>query len=100
MNSTAQAALGTLDQVATVAAYAPTVTYANNGLAQAFRAVAGAMNKQIGTKVFWVQTGGFDTHSGQGANAGAYVNLMGTVNDSVLVVLSGSRQPGTSRARR
>ena len=51
---------------------------------QALRAVAGAMNKQIGTKVFWVQTGGFDTHSGQGANAGAYVNLMATVNDSVL----------------
>ena len=45
-------------------------TYPNNGLAQALRAVAGAMNKQIGTKVFWVQTGGFDTHSGQGANAG------------------------------
>ena len=26
------------------------------------------MNKQIGTKVFWVQTGGFDTHANQGAN--------------------------------
>ncbi len=83
VNSTAQAALGTLDQVAKVAAYVPTVTYANNGLAQALRAVAGAMNKEIGTKVFWVQTGGFDTHAGQGANAGAYVNLMATVNDSV-----------------
>ena len=48
------------------------VTYPNNGLGQALRAVAGAMNKQIGTKVFWVQTGGFDTHSGQGVNQGAY----------------------------
>jgi uncharacterized protein (DUF1501 family) len=66
VNSTAQAAMGTLDQVAKVAAYTPTITYpANNGLAQALRAVAGAMNKQIGTKVFWVQTGGFDTHAGQ-----------------------------------
>ncbi len=83
VNSTARAAMGTLDQVAKVAAYQPTVTYPNNGLAQALRAVAGAMNKQIGTKVFWVQTGGFDTHSGQGANAGTYVNLMGTVNDSL-----------------
>ena len=70
VNSTAQAALGTLDRVATVAAYAPTVTYPNNGLAQALRAVAGAMNKQIGTKVFWVQTGGFDTHSAQGVESG------------------------------
>jgi uncharacterized protein (DUF1501 family) len=83
VNSTAQGAMGTLDQVAKVAAYAPTVTYPNNGLAQALRAVAGAMNKQIGTKVFWVQTGGFDTHSGQGANAGAYVNLMATLDDSM-----------------
>jgi uncharacterized protein (DUF1501 family) len=83
VNSTAQAAMGTLDQVARVASYTPSVTYPNNGLAQAFRAVAGAMNRGIGTKVFWVQTGGFDTHAGQGANLGAYVNLMGTVNDSV-----------------
>jgi uncharacterized protein (DUF1501 family) len=84
VNSTAQAALGTLDQVARVASYTPSLTYPNNGLAQALRACAGAMNRQIGTKVFWVQTGGFDTHSGQGANAGSYVNLMATVNDSLL----------------
>lgn len=83
VNSTAQAAMGTLDQVAKVAAYEPTVTYPNNGFAQALRAVAGAMNKQIGTRVFWVQTGGFDTHANQGANAGAYVNLMTTFNDGV-----------------
>jgi uncharacterized protein (DUF1501 family) len=84
VNSTAQAALGTLDQVARVASYQPTVTYtANNALAQALRACAGAMNKQIGTKVFWVQIGGFDTHSAQGANAGAYTNLMGLVDDAV-----------------
>jgi uncharacterized protein (DUF1501 family) len=83
VNSTAQAALATLDQVSRVAGYAPTLTYPNNGLAQALRAVAGAMNKQIGTKVFWVQTGGFDTHSTQGANAGAYVNLMAAFDDSI-----------------
>jgi uncharacterized protein (DUF1501 family) len=84
VNSTAQAALSTLDQVARVASYSPSVTYPNNGLGQALRATAGAMNRRIGTKVFWVQTGGFDTHSGQGANNGAYVNLMTTFNDSVL----------------
>jgi uncharacterized protein (DUF1501 family) len=83
VNATAQGALGTLDRVATVAAYAPTLTYPNNGLGQALRAVAGAMNKRIGTKVFWVQTGGFDTHASQGVNAGAYVNLMTTLNDSL-----------------
>jgi uncharacterized protein (DUF1501 family) len=80
VNSTTQAAMGTLDRVATVATYRPAVTYPNNGFAQALQAVAGAMNKQIGTKVFWVQTGGYDTHAQQGTNAGAYVNLMNTLD--------------------
>jgi uncharacterized protein (DUF1501 family) len=80
VNSTTQAAMGTLDRVATVATYRPAVAYPNNGFAQALQAVAGAMNKQIGTKVFWVQTGGYDTHAQQGTNAGAYVNLMNTLD--------------------
>jgi uncharacterized protein (DUF1501 family) len=80
VNSTTQAAMATLDRVATVATYRPAVAYPNNGFAQALQAVAGALNKQIGTKVFWVQTGGYDTHAQQGANAGAYVNLMNTLD--------------------
>ena len=61
VNSTAQASLGTLDQVARVATYRPSLAYPTNGFGQALQAVAGAMNRQIGTRVFWVQTGGFDT---------------------------------------
>ena len=80
VNSTTQGAMSTLDRVATVATYRPAVAYPNNGFAQALQAVAGAMNKQIGTKVFWVQTGGYDTHASQGTNAGAYVNLMNTLD--------------------
>ena len=83
VNSTTQAALGTLDRVATVATYRPAVAYPNNGFAQALQAVAGAMNKQIGTKVFWVQTGGFDTHASQGVNTGAYATLMSTLGDGL-----------------
>jgi uncharacterized protein (DUF1501 family) len=50
------------------------------------RAVAGAMAKSIGTKIFYVTTGGFDTHSGQNVNGanGAYFNLMATLNDGLL----------------
>ena len=83
VGSTAQTALDTLDQVARVAAYRPTVAYPNSGLALALRAVAGAMSTQIGTSVFWVQIGGFDTHAGQGTNQGIYANLMATVDQSV-----------------
>ncbi len=70
VNSTAQAAFATLDRVAQVNTYVSTVTYPNNGLGQALRAVAGAMNKGVGTRVFWVQTGGYDTHAGQSAESG------------------------------
>ena len=85
VNSTAQGAFATLDRVAAVNTYVPSVTYANNGFAQALRAVAGAISKGIGTRVFWVQTGGYDTHALQNPNAanGAYTGLMATLNDGV-----------------
>jgi len=84
VNGTAQAAFATLDRVASVAAYAPTVTYnANNGFAQALKAVAGVIARGIGTRVFWVQTGGFDTHAGQGVQNGGYAGLMTTLNDGL-----------------
>jgi uncharacterized protein (DUF1501 family) len=91
-----QAALGTLDRVATVAAYAPTLTYPTSGLALALRAVAGAMNKGIGTRVFYVTTGGFDTHAAQNVNAanGAYYNLMATLNDALLAFYNDLKNQG------
>jgi uncharacterized protein (DUF1501 family) len=85
VNATARGAFATLDRVAQVGTYVPSVAYANNGFAQALRAIAGAMNKGVGTKVFWVQTGGYDTHAGQNTNQpnGSYGNLMGTLNDGL-----------------
>jgi uncharacterized protein (DUF1501 family) len=83
VNGTTRAALTTLDRVATVAAYRPSATYPTSGFGQALRAVAGAMNRGIGTRIFWVQTGGYDTHAGQGVNAGGYFNLMGTLDDGL-----------------
>jgi uncharacterized protein (DUF1501 family) len=54
-------------------------------LSLGLRAVAGAIVRGIGTKVFWVQIGGFDTHASQGTNPnnGAYSNLMGTLNAAI-----------------
>jgi len=92
----AQAALGTLDRVATVAQYVPSTTYPNTGFGQALRAVAGAMAKGIGTKVFYVTTGGFDTHSQQNPNAtnGAYFNLMATLNDGLIAFYNDLKNQG------
>ena len=82
VGSSVQAALATLQRVSTVAQYRPTVAYPANGFGQALQAVAGAMVKGIGTRVFFVQTGGFDTHASQDtvADNGAYVRLMSTLD--------------------
>src|SRR5215510_11089386 len=92
----AQEALATLDRVATVGAYTPSTTYPNTGFGQAMRAVAGAMSKGIGTKVFYVTTGGFDTHSAQNVNLtnGAYYNLMATLNDGLLAFYTDLKNQG------
>ena len=85
VNATAQGAFATLDRVAQVGTYVSSVTYLNDGFSQALRAVAGAIAKGVGTKVFWVQTGGYDTHAGQNTNAanGQYSNLMTTLNNGL-----------------
>ena len=85
VNGSLTSALATLERVATVAAYVPTVMYPNTSLAQALRTVAGAMAKQVGTSVFWVQTGGYDNHASQGTNTftGTYASLMGTLGDAL-----------------
>jgi uncharacterized protein (DUF1501 family) len=85
VSTTVQAAMATLDRVASVGTYKPSVAYPANGFGQALQAVAGAMAKDIGTKVFWVQTGGFDTHASQDTitDNGAYVKLMLSLNDGL-----------------
>jgi uncharacterized protein (DUF1501 family) len=92
----AQAALATLDRVATVAKYAPSLTYPTSGLGQALKAVAGAMAKGIGTKIFYVTTGGFDNHSNQNVNGtgGTYYGLMATLNDALLAFYNDLKNQG------
>lgn len=96
VNGTTQAALATLDRVATVASYGGTVAYANDGLSQALKAVAGSIVRGIGTKVFWVQTGGYDTHATQNTNAAnaGYSALMGTINSSLQAFYNDLRNQG------
>lgn len=80
VNSTAQAALATLDRVGAVAAYTPSAPYPDTGLGRALQAVAGALATQVGTKIFWVQTGGYDTHASQGTLDGGYADLLSTLD--------------------
>jgi uncharacterized protein (DUF1501 family) len=95
VNGSAQAAFATLDRVSSVASYAGSVAYPNTGFGVALRTVAGAIVRGVGTRVFWVQTGGYDTHSGQGAaGGGAYATLMGTFGDGLLAFYNDLRNQG------
>ena len=96
VGSTVQAAMATLNRVASVGKYKPSVTYPNNGFGQALQAIAGAMAAGLGTKVFFLQTGGFDTHASQDtitAN-GAYVKLMATLNDGLTAFFADLKNTG------
>jgi uncharacterized protein (DUF1501 family) len=96
VNASAQQAFATLERVAQVGTYRPTVAYPNNGFGQALQAVAGAMAAGVGTRVFFVQTGGYDTHAGQNTNQanGSYTQLMGTLNDGLFALYNDLVQQG------
>jgi uncharacterized protein (DUF1501 family) len=95
VNGTATGAFDTLDRVASVANYQGTVPYQNNGFAVALRTVAGSIVRGTGTRVYWVQTGGYDTHAGQGAQGGgAYANLMATFGDGLAAFYNDLRNQG------
>lgn len=94
VNATSRGAIETLDRVAQARSYTPTVVYPNNGFGLALRTVAGAIVLGIGSRVFWVETGGFDTHAQQGSAGGAYGNLMGTLGDGLWAFYSDVRNQG------
>jgi uncharacterized protein (DUF1501 family) len=95
LNSNSLGAIETLDRVALAVSYTPTVPYPNTGFGNSLRTVAGAIVRGIGSKVYWVETGGYDTHAGQGgAGAGAYGNLMGTLGDGVGAFYTDIRNQG------
>jgi uncharacterized protein (DUF1501 family) len=95
VNGTATGAFDTLDRVAAAAAYSGTVAYPNNGFAAALRTVAGSIVRGTGTRVYWVQTGGYDTHASQGAQGGgAYATLMGTFGDGIAAFYTDLRNQG------
>jgi len=95
VNSTALGAIATLDRVALATAYTPTLAYPNGGFSDALQTVAGAIVRGIGSKVFWLQTGGYDTHAGQGGGGGGdYANLMGTLGDGLWAFYADIRNQG------
>jgi uncharacterized protein (DUF1501 family) len=60
--------------------YQPAVTYPNSGFANQLKQVAQIMAGDLGTRIFYVQLGGFDTHSGQ---LTAQANLLRSFSEGV-----------------
>jgi uncharacterized protein (DUF1501 family) len=69
VNSTSLGAIDTLDRAAQAITYVPSLAYPTDGFGLALRTVAGAIVKGVGSRIYWVQTGGFDTHAQQGRQA-------------------------------
>lgn len=79
VNGVNLSALDTLDRVAEVSSYEGSVPYPGTGFGLALKTVAGAIARGIGSRVYWVSTGGYDTHAQQGSLDGGYANLMRTL---------------------
>src|SRR5439155_20441355 len=53
------------------------------GFGSALQMVAGAIVKSVGTKVFFVRTGGFDTHASQQTRQGYFFDLMTSLDQGL-----------------
>ncbi len=74
-------ALETADKLKTVAAsYTSTVSYPANGFAGGLQTIAKLINADLGTRIFHITIGGFDTHASQ---AGTHNTLLKTVSEGV-----------------
>ncbi len=68
-----------------------------NGLRQKLQLIAGLIAKGFGTRIFYVNLDGFDTHAGQGpTHAGLLADLAGSVGD-FFQTLKNSRNDGRVR---
>ncbi len=75
----AQDAMGGIARLA-AAGYTPAVAYPNSGLANGLKTVAQMIHGNVGSRVLYLSTGGYDTHSNQ---RGAHDNLMNTFAQGV-----------------
>jgi uncharacterized protein (DUF1501 family) len=83
VQSSMATALTTVDRVQSVGQYAPSVIYPRTGFGSALQMVAGAIVKNIGTKIFFVRLGGFDTHASQQTRSGYFFNLVTTLDEGL-----------------
>lgn len=70
--------------------------YPNSGLARSLAVVARLMRGGLGTKIYLVSKGGFDTHNAQGGVEGGHANLLADIADSVAAFYNDLKQDSRS----
>lgn len=65
---------------AAAGSYTPSVTYPSTSLAQGLQLIAQIIAGNLGTQIFYISTGGYDTHNSQ---ANTHANLLTTLSDAV-----------------
>jgi uncharacterized protein (DUF1501 family) len=65
IQKTAFDAYDTSERLQAAKNYKPSVTYPNDGLSQGLKLIAQVIMQNLGTQVFFVSIGGFDTHANQ-----------------------------------
>ncbi|HEX9988103.1 MAG TPA: DUF1501 domain-containing protein [Chloroflexia bacterium] len=63
-----------------VGRYQTTVQYGNNAFAEGMKLIAQVIAADLGTRIFYISLGGFDTHANQ---AGAHANLLAILDEGV-----------------
>jgi uncharacterized protein (DUF1501 family) len=93
LERTALAAQISSDRIRSVADRVPTMaTYPSGSLAQSLRLVAKLIGGQLGTRVFYVSQGGYDTHTNQRAN---HERLLRELGDSLRAFMQDLKAQGS-----
>jgi uncharacterized protein (DUF1501 family) len=94
IQKTAFDAYDTSERLQNAKNYKPTVAYPSDGLAQGLKLVAQVIMQKLGTKVFFVEIGGFDTHANQ---RGDHARLLGYVSNAVGSFLQDLKNQGRDK---
>lgn len=80
IQKTAFDAYDTSERLQAAKNYKPSVSYPTDGLGQGMKLIAQVIMQKLGTKVFFVEIGGFDTHANQLAQ---HQRLISSVSNSI-----------------
>jgi uncharacterized protein (DUF1501 family) len=81
----------TMEQIQATKSYQPSVTYPADAFGQALELVAQVIVQKLGTRIFYVQLGGFDTHARQASD---HEELLGQLGDGLAAFYTDIKHAG------